>query len=402
MQLIRNYRDEFPIFDNIDGSYLDSAATSQKPKAVIDGIVEYYTKYNGNAGRGSHALALKSSHLIEETRDKLAQFISAYSQKEIVFTKNCTEALNLIVFGYFKKILKKGDNIILSIANHHANLVTWQQLIKSNGIEIRYVYDTEDGDIDLKHLNKLIDSKTKAISFSYIVNANGILNNAKKIIEKAKANNIITLLDISQSIAHMKHDMKNLGCDIAVFSGHKMFSSLGVGVLWAKLDILDKTDPFIFGGDMIEYVEKEASTFKSSPTKFEGGTLDTAAIYSLGIAIDYIQSVSYVQIKKTISDLMQYALEKLSSIDGIEIYYMKSKKLTSIISFNFKNIHSHDVSEILSAKNVMIRVGHHCTQPYMNSLNIPSSCRVSFQIYNTKDDIDRLVNALYLVKEIFS
>ncbi len=398
-----SYKKDFPIFNNkTDFHYLDTAATSQKPKVVIDSLTDYYTNFNGNAGRGSHQLAIQSKLLIEETRQKTAKFINASSEKEIVFTKNATEALNIIIKGYFANILKQGDEVIIGVSNHHANLVGWQEICNSKNATLKYIPVDENGDFDMTAYQNMLSENTKVVSFSSMVNATGVINDSETIIKLAKKYNALTVVDASQYIHHRAIDVNKLDCDFLVFSAHKIFATLGTGVLYGKDDILSKVNPLLHGGDMIEYVELTSATYKDSPNKFEGGTKNTAAIHSLKVAIDYIDSIGYSEIENYIDDLYNYAIQKLNNIENVIVYASKAKEKSGIIAFNLKDIHSHDTAHILNEYGVMVRSGHHCTQPLMKAMNIASCCRASFSIYNDKDDIDKLIIGIQKALEIFN
>ncbi len=398
-----NYKKDFPIFDSKDKlHYLDTAATSQKPKVVIDSIMEYYSSINGNAGRGSHDFAIKSELKINETRKKVAKFINAKKSSEIVFTKNATESLNIIIFNYFYHHLIAGDEVIIAISNHHANLVGWQEICKKTGAILKYIPVDENGDLDVEVYKNIISEKTKVVSFSAMVNTTGVINDVYTISKIAKEYNAFTVVDASQYIHHKRVDVLDIDADFLVFSGHKIFAEFGVGVLYAKENLLNETLPLLYGGEMIEYVEKESSTYKKAPNKFEGGTMNASAINSLGVAIDYVESIGYDNISKHIDELYDYAISKLSEIKELIIYSKNAKEKAGVIAFNVGEVHSHDTSSILNEYGVMVRSGHHCTQPLMVEMNVPSCCRASFSIYNDKEDIDAMVLAIYKVLEIFN
>ncbi len=397
-----SFRKDFPIFNEVkDLHYMDNAATSQKPQIVIDSIMEYYKTINGNAGRGSHDFAIKSELAIEETRKKTAEFVGASDKYEIVFTKNATEALNIITFRYFYNTLQKDDEVIIPISNHHANLVTWQEVCKKTGAVLKYIPVDKNADLDMKAYKNLLNEKTKVVAFSGMVNTTGIINPNEEIIRLAKNVGALTILDASQLIHHKKIDVAKLDCDFMVFSGHKIFSAFGVGVLCGKTELLNQTPALLYGGEMIEYVEKFNTTYREAPIRFEGGTMNAAAIKSLGTAIDYINSITYENIAQHIEEIDEYAIEELKKIDGLEFYGLEAKERSGVIAFNVKGVHSHDTAHILNEYGVMVRSGHHCTQPLMEELKVPSCCRASFSIYNEKQDIDALVIAIKKVIAIF-
>ncbi len=396
------YKKDFPlVFENPDIHYLDSAATAQRPKLVIDAIKEYSETANGNAGRGSHSLAIASSTLVEETRQKVAEFIGAKNCKDIVFTKNCTESLNIIAYSYALNNLTKDDEILLAISNHHANIVPWQFVAKQVGAKIKYIYLNEDASLDLDDFKSKLSSKTKIMAVSAVVNTLGIVNPIKELIDMAHDFGAITVVDAAQSITHFKQNVSELDCDFFVFSGHKIFSAFGVGVLYGKTEFLDAMPPFLYGGDMINFVTEESAEFKDAPHKFEGGTMNASAIASLKAAIEYIEKISYENIEKAISEISDYALMRLKELDFVETYCTDAKNRIGIIAFNVKDVHSHDTSHILNEYGVMVRSGHHCTQPLMHYFDIHSCCRASFSIFNTKEDVDQLIIALKKVKSIF-
>lgn len=396
-----NLRDDFPFFKNSDIAYLDSAATTQKPYSVIKEIEDYYTKYNANAGRGSHELSMLSKQLISDTRKKIKEFVGASSDEEVIFTKNTTEAINLIAYSYALNNLKENDEILLGISNHHSNIVPWQFVSSKTGAKIKYIYLDENGQLDINDFKSKLSNKTKLVSISAVVNTTGVIQPFYEIIKLSHLVNAITLIDTAQSILHFKHEFSKWDMDIITFSGHKMYASLGIGVLVAKRKLLENIPPFIYGGDMIEYVEEESSTFKDLPERFEAGTLDTSAILSLNKAIDYINDVSYDKIREIEYNLSSLLIDKLKKLDFIELYCVDVVDRVGIVSFNVKGVHSHDTAFILDQYKVAIRSGHHCTQPLMKYLGIASSCRVSISIYNNVEDIDRLILALYKVKEVF-
>ena len=396
------YKNDFPLLmQNPKIHYLDSAATAQRPLPVIEGIKEYFLQSNGNAGRGSHSLAIASSILVEETRKKTAEFIGADKIESIIFTKNSTEALNIIAYCYGLSQLKSGDEILLAVSNHHANLVPWQFVAKQTGAAVKFIYLNKNGTLDINDFKAKLSSKTKVVALSSVVNATGIINPVEDVIKLSHESGAIVVVDAAQAIAHYKQDVSALDCDFLVFSGHKIFSDFGVGVLYGKKELLDKMPPFLYGGDMINFVTEESSEFKEAPYKYEGGTHDTAAIVSLKNAIEYIEKIGYDNIEKTVKELDSYALSELKKLDFVETYGTDAEERAGIIAFNVKDVHSHDTSYILNEYGVMVRSGHHCTQPLMTYLNINSCCRASFSIFNTKEDIDVMITALKKVKSVF-
>ncbi len=399
---MNRYRSDFPIFQEIDNlHYLDTAATSQKPKVVIDSITEYYTKYNGNAGRGSHDLAIKSEELIEDARKKVAAFINARDENQVIFTKNATESLNIIAFKYFEKMLREGDEIIIPVSNHHANLVTWQEVARKTKAALKYIPVDENGDLIMDDYKKLLNQNTKLVAFSAMVNATGVINDVRAITALARSVNAATLVDVSQYIHHRRVDVEDMDADFVVFSGHKIFSAFGVGVMYGKGELLQNMPALLYGGEMIDYVEKLSTTFKDAPHRFEGGTMNAAAIHSLATSIDYIEQIGYNEFSKTIDEIYQYATSELIKIPEVDIYGLRAREKSGVIAFNVRGVHSHDTSQILNDLGVMVRSGHHCTQPLMKEMNIPSCARASFSIYNDKSDVRALVEGIHKVIDIF-
>lgn len=396
------YRKNFPIFDNIPNlHYLDTAATSQKPQSILSAVKYFYENANGNSGRGSHDLAILSNTLKEQAREVIKNFINAKSTSEIIFTKNATEALNIIANGYGMEYLQEGDEVILGISNHHANIVPWQVVCKNKKAEIVYVYLTEDGVLDLNDLKSKISSKTKIVSFSGVVNVTGVINPIEEIVSIAHGVGAKVVVDAAQSILHFKHDVDKWDVDFLCFSGHKIFSETGIGVLYGKENLLNEMPPFLYGGDMIEYVEEQTSTYAPLPNKFEAGTQNVAAMVSLDKAVKYMQNIGYDAIKQHEDGLIKYVFQLFKDLEFIETYNFSLEKNVGIMAFNVKGVHSHDVSYILNEYKVMVRSGHHCAQPLMKYLNIPSCCRISLGVYNNFEDIDALFTALKKVKEVF-
>lgn len=387
-------KEDFLVVNNT--TYLDSAATSQKPKQIVNKLNEYYSKYNANAHRGFYDLSLESSKILEDSRNNIANFINAES---VIFTKNATEASNLIAYSYGLNNLLEGDEIVLSIMEHHANIVPWQYVSKKTKATLKYLY-LDNYEITKEEIIKKITSKTKVVCIAHVSNTTGTINDIKYIIDYAHKMGAVVIVDAAQSITHYQIDVKKLDVDFLYFSAHKMFGPLGVGVLYVKEEILKNMQPFLMGGDMIEYVYEEDTTYASYPSKFEAGTLDIAGIYALSEAVNYIKKLGYPTLYEHSKNLMDYALDKLNKLSFIDLYIPKSNH-SFIILFNVKNVHSHDVSSILSNNNICIRVGDHCAQPLHRYLNLPSTCRISFQIYNTYEDIDKLIDSLFEVYNIF-
>ncbi|MFM1524158.1 MULTISPECIES: SufS family cysteine desulfurase [Helcococcus] len=397
-------RNLFPFFtseENNDVAFLDSAATTQKPKIVIDSLAEYYSNFNANANRGAYKSAVRSSQILEDTRNKVKEYINALKAEEIIFMKSATEGLNLISKSYGLDNLNPGDEILISIAEHHANLVTWQNIAKKTGAKLVYFYLTDNFELDINNFKEKINPNTKIVSVTAASNVIPFEVPIQEIIDIAHENGAIAIVDAAQIVSHARIDAQKLNCDFLVFSGHKMYSAQGVGIVYGKYDLLNTMNPFLLGGDMIEYVHEQDVSYAELPSKFEAGTLDVAAIYSLSKAIDFIDSVGMETINTLENEVFNYALEELKKLDFIDLYLPENIKKGNLISFNVKNVHPHDVSQILDFCNVAIRVGHHCAQPLHRYLGINSSCRASFACYNNFKDIDKLIEALYKVKEIF-
>ena len=393
---------DFPILKNTNMVYLDSGATTQKPEKVLNAISEYYEKSNANPHRGAYDLSIEATRLYDEAREKVAKFINSNDEKQIVFTRNATESLNLIAYCYGLENLKKDDKVLLSIMEHHSNLVPWQYVSKKTGAQIEYMYTNKEGKLDEKELEKITEG-VKIVAITQVSNVLGTINNVKELIKIAHEIGAIVVVDASQSVPHMKVDVKDLDADFLVFSGHKMLAPLGIGVLYGKKKLLNDMKPFLFGGDMIEYVYEEETTFAEVPTKFEAGTQNVEGAIGLKTAIEYLENIGMENVEKIEKNILEYALEKLQKLDFIEIYGPKNiEEHASVISFNIKGIHPHDVATVLNNNGVCIRSGNHCAQPLLRYMGIDSTCRASFYIYNTKEDVDKLIEALYKTKEMFA
>lgn len=393
---------DFPLLANSDIVYLDSGATSQKPEKIINSVCEFYKKYNANPHRGAYTLSVEATEIYEDTRKKIAKFINAKHSEEIIFSKNATEALNLLAYSYGLDNLKQGDEILLSIMEHHSNLVPWQKVSKLTGSKLKYMYIDANFELPKEEIEKRITDKTKIVGITHISNVLGTVNNVKEIIKIAHKKGAIVAVDASQSIPHRKIDVQDLDADFLVFSGHKMLAPLGIGVLYGKKELLNDMNPFLMGGDMIEYVHEQDTTFAPLPNKFEAGTQNVEGVIGLGAAIDYIENVGYDKIQKIEEDVISYAREELTKLDFLTLYMTKNKENHSgVISFNIKGVHPHDVASVLDSKGVCVRSGNHCAQPLMRFLGIDSTCRASFYLYNDKEDVDRLVLALKEAYEMF-
>ena len=397
-----NFRDEFPILQERKISYLDSGATTQKPQCVIDAIESYYKECNANPHRGAYSLSIEATEKYETTREKIAKFINAKNREEIIFSKNATESLNLIAYSYGLDNLKKDDEIVLSIMEHHSNLVPWQYVTKKTNSKLKFMYINKDYELSKEEIESKITDKTKVVGITHVSNVLGTINNVKEIIKYAHKKGAVVIVDASQSIPHMKIDVQDLDADFLVFSGHKMFAPLGIGVLYGKKELLNKMTPFLMGGDMIEYVYEQNTTFAPLPNKFEAGTQNVEGVIGLGAAIDYIEKIGYKEIQNVEEAITKYAVNGLSKLDFLEIYITPhSENHSSVISFNIKGVHPHDVASILDSNGVCVRSGNHCAQPLLRYLGMDSTCRASFSIYNTKEDVDNLVEALKKAYKMF-
>ena len=398
---VENIKKDFPLLENRNITYLDSGATTQKPIQVINAIEEFYKKNNANPHRGAYTLSIEATEAYESTRQKIAKFINAKHPEEIIFSKNATESLNLIAYSYGMNNLKKDDEVVISIMEHHSNLVPWQKVTKATESKLNYMYINEEFELSDEEIETKITDRTKIVGIAHVSNALGTINNVKKIIKYAHKKGAIVIVDASQSIPHMKIDVQDLDADFLVFSGHKMLAPLGIGGLYGKREILNKMTPFLMGGDMIEYVY-EQTTYAPLPNKFEAGTQNVEGVVGLGAAIDYIQNIGYDKMQELENDVLAYARQELSKLDYLTLYMTPNEKNhSSVISFNIKGVHPHDVASILDSEGVCVRSGNHCAQPLMRFLGIDSTCRASFYFYNTKEDVDRLVHALNKAYDMF-
>ncbi len=397
-----NFKDEFPILQERKISYLDSGATTQKPQCVIDAIESYYKECNANPHRGAYSLSIEATEKYESTREKIAKFINARNREEIIFSKNATESLNLIAYSYGLDNLKKDDEVVLSIMEHHSNLVPWQYVTKKTNSKLKFMYINKDYELSKEEIESKITDKTKVVGITHVSNVLGTINNVKEIIKYAHKKGAVVIVDASQSIPHMKIDVQDLDADFLVFSGHKMFAPLGIGVLYGKKELLNKMTPFLMGGDMIEYVYEQNTTFAPLPNKFEAGTQNVEGVIGLGAAIDYIEKIGYKEIQNVEEAITKYAVNELSKLDFLELYITPHlENHSSVISFNIKGVHPHDVASILDSNGVCVRSGNHCAQPLLRYLGMDSTCRASFSIYNTKEDVDNLVEALKKAYKMF-
>ena len=393
---------DFPLLQNREITYLDSGATTQKPVQVIEAVDSFYENKNANPHRGAYSLSIEATEEYENTRTKIASFINAKHREEIIFSKNATESLNLIAYSYGLDNLKENDEIVLSIMEHHSNLVPWQKVAKTTGAKLNYMYINDEFELSDEEIESKITDNTKIVGITHVSNVLGTINNVEKIIKYAHKKGAIVVVDSSQSIPHMKIDVQKMDADFLVFSGHKMLAPLGIGVLYGKRELLNKMNPFLMGGDMIEYVYEQNTTFAPLPNKFEAGTQNVEGVVGLGAAIDYIEKIGYEKIAEIEEEVVEYAREKLKELDFITLYMSPNKENhQAVISFNINGVHPHDVASILDSYGVCVRSGNHCAQPLMRFLGIDSTCRASFYFYNTKEDVDKLVEALKKAYEMF-
>lgn len=398
-----NYKEDFPLLNNRDIAYLDSGATTQKPIQVINKVEEFYKNYNANPHRGAYSLSVEATAIYEDTRTKIAKFINAKNREEVIFSKNASESLNLIAYSYGLDNLKPDDEIVLSIMEHHSNLVPWQYVAKKTGAKLKYMYIDENYELTKQEIENKITDKTKIVGITHVSNVLGTINNVKEIIEYAHKKGAVVVLDASQSIPHTKIDVQELNPDFMVFSGHKMLAPLGIGVLYGKREILNKMNPFLMGGDMIEYVYEQETIFAEVPTKFEAGTQNVGGAVGISAAIDYLKNIGMENIEKIEKELTKYAYEELSKLDFITLYGPKDlQKRSGVFSFNVNGVHPHDVASVLDSQDVCVRSGNHCAQPLLRYMNLDSTCRASLYVYNTKEDIDRLVKALIKTRDVFA
>ena len=390
---------DFPIFSDSGLVYLDNAATTQKPQSVLDEVDSLYREANANVHRALYALGSEATERFENSRKKVAKYIGANSEKEIVFTSGTTESINLLARS-FGNTLKPGDEILISEMEHHSNIVPWQMTAQRTGATLKYLSIKETGELDISNPEKYFTSNTKIISLTHMSNVLGTINPIKKLSAKAHQVGAIMIVDGAQGASHLPVDVKELGCDFYAFSGHKMLGPTGIGVLWGKTEHLEEMDPFMGGGEMINTVTMESSTWNDIPYKFEAGTPNFAQAVGLGAAIDYLQNIGMDNIAAHEQMLIEYALGKLNQIDGLRIHG-SAKDRGGVISFNIDGIHPHDLAQFLNEDNIAIRVGHHCAQPLLKTLGETATARMSFYIYNDESDVDKFCESLETIKNYF-
>jgi len=402
---VEKIRKDFPILDQIVNDeplvYLDNAATTQKPKAVLEAMNRYYQEDNANVHRGVHTLAERATASYEAARETVRRFINASSTKEVLFTRGTTTGLNWI--GRFaEEILKEGDEVLISIMEHHSNILPWQEACRKAGAKLVYVY-LKDGGLDLEDFRKKLTDRTKFVSIAHASNVLGVINPVQEIAQLAHEKGAIVVVDGAQSVPHMKIDVQKLDADFFVFSGHKMAGPTGIGVLYGKEQYLNQMSPVEFGGEMIDFVYEQSATWKELPWKFEAGTPNMAGAIGLAAAIDYLEAIGMDAIERHEQDLIAYVFPKLQAIEGLKIYGSQDlAKRSGVISFNLGDLHPHDLATALDYEGVAVRAGHHCAQPLIQYLEVPATARASFYLYNTKEDCDKLVEALIKTKEFFN
>ena len=395
---LENIREEFPILhQKINGEdlvYLDNAASTQKPKAVINAIKDYYENDHSNVHRGVHTLSVRATEAYENAREKVSQFVNSPNKNQIIFTKGTTESINLIA-GSLTNLIEKNDEILITAMEHHSNIVPWQELCKRTGAILKIIPINDNGEILIDKYTEMVTNKTKLVSVVHLSNTLGTINPIEEIIDTAKLNNAITVIDGAQSAGHLLVDVQELDCDFYLFSGHKVFGPTGIGVLYGKENILNQIDPYQFGGEMILKVTFDETTYNGLPHKFEAGTPNIAGAVGIGASIDFINSLDRELCHQYEMSLHDYALEKLEQFDDIRIIGRSSKK-SAIISFVIDGIHPHDIGTIINQKGIAVRTGHHCTMPLMDFYGIPGTVRASFSIYNNHAEVDKLIDAINL------
>ncbi len=401
---VNKIRKDFPVLsEQVHGKplvYLDNAATTQKPRQVIETINDYYTHYNANVHRAIHQLGEKATAAYEDARRNIARFINAESARQIVFTRGTTESINLVAAAWGRKFIKAGDEIITTEMEHHSNLIPWQLVAKEVGARLKFISFNPDGTLDLKEIERLFSPSTRLVALTHMSNVFGTINPVKGIISMAHDRGIPVLLDSAQSVPHLPVDVQELDCDFLAFSGHKMLAPTGIGVLYAKASHLQDMNPYQGGGEMISAVWLEKATWNEIPHKFEAGTPNISGAIALGVAVDYLRQIGMREITLYEQELTTYALKKMQTIEGMEIYG-RAPERGSAISFNLGQVHSHDLSHFLDQQGVAVRAGHHCAQPIMRKLEVPATTRASFYFYNTFEEIDYFIEQLMAAREFF-
>jgi len=399
-------KEDFPILQKVIYGkyplvYLDNAATTQKPRQVVEAMTEEYYNVNANVHRGVHFLSQQATDLHEASRETVRRFLNARSTSEIVFTRGTTESINLVASCFGQAFMKEGDEVILSEMEHHSNIVSWQLLQARSGIRLRIVPITDDGQLKMDEYEKLFNERTKIVSITHVSNVLGTINPVKDIIKIAHEHGVPVLIDGAQSTPHMPIDVQELGCDFFAFSGHKIYGPTGIGVLYGKEEWLDRIPPYMGGGEMIKNVSFERTTFNELPYKFEAGTPDYIASTGLAKALDFVTSIGFDAIQAHEKDLTNYAFERLMEVEGMKIYGPSIEEHDAVISFQVGNIHHLDMGTLLDRLGIAVRTGHHCAEPLMRRLGIEGTCRASFALYNTRQDIDALVEGIKRVSKMF-
>ena len=398
-------RNEFPILSTMVGNkplvYLDNAATTQKPQVVIDAIGDYYKASNANIHRGVHYLAERATEAYEDSRKVVANFLNARSESEIIFVRGTTEGINLIAHSFGKRYISEGDEIIISTLEHHANIVPWQMLCESTGAKLKIISVNDNGELELDAFDSLLSERTKLVSVVHASNSFGTINPVKLIVEKAHAVGAKVLLDGAQAVGHFPVDMQALDCDFYVFSGHKLFGPTGIGVVYGKYDLLDSLPPYQGGGDMINKVTFDKTTFKEPPGRFEAGTPHISGAIGMAVGIRYLENLDRNALLAHEHELLEYGTRKLTEIDGIRLLGTADEKV-SVISFTMEGSHPHDIATVLDADGIAIRAGHHCTQPLLQRFGVSATARASFAFYNTREEIDHLAESLKKIQVLFA
>ena len=404
---VARIREDFPVLKRqVNGKplvYFDNAATSQKPRAVIEAIGRYYAEYNANIHRGIHKLAEEATLAHEEAREKVAKFINANRTEEIVFVRNATEAINLVAYTWGRANIGNGDKIILTIMEHHSNIVPWQQLAREKNAKIEFVKIDEEGRLKLDDMREMIDDGTKLVCVTHASNVLGTINPISEIVKAAHRHDALVLVDAAQSVPHMRVDAKEMDCDFMAFSGHKMLGPTGIGVLYGKRKHLEDMPPFLGGGEMIREVHTSGATWKELPYKYEAGTPNVSGAIGLGAAVDYLRTIGMENVHEHEKEITSYALSEMEQVKGLLTYGPRDmNQRVGVASFNLGDIHAHDLASIMDEEGVAIRSGHHCAQPLMEFLDIPAASRASFYIYNTKEEVDVFISALEKARKLFT
>ncbi|MCL5107972.1 MAG: cysteine desulfurase [Chloroflexi bacterium] len=402
---LQTLREDFPVLQRSENGkslvYLDSAATSQRPRQVVEAMTEYYLSYNANVHRGVYALSEEATAKYEAARAAVARFIGARSPREVIFVRNATEAINLVAYSWGRANVREGDLIVTTVLEHHSNLVPWQLLTAERGARVQVVGVDDTGQLRMDELRDLLAQRPKLVAFTHVSNALGTVNPAAEIAELAHQAGAVVLLDGAQSVPHRRVNLQNLGCDFLAFSGHKMLGPTGIGVLWGRRELLQAMPPFLAGGDMIRSVDLSGATWNDLPWKFEAGTPAIAQAIGLGRAVEYLENVSLAAVERHELELTTYALERLRHVKKLRLFGPAADQRGGVVSFEIEGIHPHDVASLLDREGVAARAGHHCCQPLMNVLGVPATTRASFYLYNTPADVDRLVEAVEKAKRVF-